>query len=316
VRHIKMLGLCLIAVLAVVAAVATSASALPEFGQCYAKTGGKYSEANCQKAAKGGTGTYEWRKATQIEGEKRHFVGTAGAGVLESKFVECKPSERRKAKCAEGETEETLKATVECESERNHGEISGAKTISHVAVVFRGCKALGSISCSNSGTAGEVIVNALKGTLGYINKSKKEVGVLLEPAVKKSEFAKFVCGPLGIVVGEGNSAEGCAYPMKACGGDGIIGVYSPVNVSTSSFTQTFASNEETAENIPDRLQGKPLTALESYLYNPEKPEGGSLWSKASESLTNTATLCAHEYENSENPAECAFGETETGEIKA
>ena len=39
-----MLGLCLVAVFAVAAVAATSASALPEWGKCDAKAGGKYTE--------------------------------------------------------------------------------------------------------------------------------------------------------------------------------------------------------------------------------------------------------------------------------
>ncbi len=47
-----MLGLCLVAVLAVGAYAVSSASALPEWGKCEAKVGGNYKDSNCTEKAK------------------------------------------------------------------------------------------------------------------------------------------------------------------------------------------------------------------------------------------------------------------------
>jgi hypothetical protein len=55
-RHVRMLGLCLVAVFAMAAVATTSASAL-EWGQCYhfGPIGGKYTDSNCTKKAKKNT---------------------------------------------------------------------------------------------------------------------------------------------------------------------------------------------------------------------------------------------------------------------
>ncbi len=69
VKHIKLTGLCLIAVFAVaaIAAATASAAASPEWGQCVPKVKGKYTNANCTTKGKG---EYEWVKGTSIPGKK------------------------------------------------------------------------------------------------------------------------------------------------------------------------------------------------------------------------------------------------------
>jgi hypothetical protein len=262
---------------------------LPEFGQCFEKAGsGKYTNSVCTTKSKTGTGNFEWRKASEVANKK--FTGEAHAGVLEGLYIECKPNFRRHP-CVAPEEEAVFlgqPVKIECGSESSHGEITGTKEVKNVSVTFKGCKALGSVACGNA-SEGEVQVNPLKGKLGSINKSAKprEVGLLLEPAKAKGPFAKFACGTLfGAVVGMGNETEGCAYPLKACGGDGVISPIVPVNAMTSEFTQTFALNEATAENVPNKFEGaSALKVLESYLFNLEKPEESTLWSKAGEAVT-------------------------------
>jgi hypothetical protein len=306
-RHLRMVGVCLVAVFAMTAIAATSASALPEFGQCYEKAGtGKYSNAVCTTKAKPlGTGNFEWRKGTEVV--KKHFVGGGGTGILEAKYIGCdyKTGEkgadteygRQGLPCPVGDEavvvfEKPLR--IECESEVNHGEFSGTKEVKNVTVVFHGCKLLGASACSNTSNEGEIQVNPLKGKLGFINKKAKpsaEVGLLLEPAVKKGEFAKFGClgGQIATVVGMGNATEGCAYPLPACGGDGLISTIGPVNTTTSKLTQTFTLNEATQENVPNKFEGTaPRKSLESYFDSPENPKSSTQWSKAGESITNVA----------------------------
>jgi hypothetical protein len=295
VRHLRMVGLCLVAVFAMAAVVATSASALPEFGQCFKKgPGSKYTDSNCTKKSTLKTpGEFEWRKATEVA--NKTFVGTGGAGVLETNIYACESQKVRAQNCPEGEKEVILlkEVKVECESETNHGEITGTKEVKNVAVTFRGCKLFGNSPCSNTETAGEIHVNQLKGKLGFINKNAnpREVGLLLEPAVKKGRFAQFACfgGQLTTVVGVGNEKEGCFYPQKACGGDGIIAPVTPVNTMTKELTQKYAINEETLENIPSKFEGTaPLKVLEDYVYNAEEPAFTSKWSPAGEAVTNVA----------------------------
>jgi hypothetical protein len=288
-----MLGLCLVAVCAVVAYAASSASAAtPEWGQCFEKAGGKYSDANCQVKSKVvkkvSNGTHEWRKGPEVKA--KHFEGGGTTGVLEGEYIECSSEQVRAPKCNEGETEQVFLGKplkVECESETNTGEASGKNGISHVAVTFKGCKLLGSIPCSNTEVSGEIHTNALKGSLGYINKAKKEVGVLLEPNEKHGRFAQFGCleGKITTVVGEGNAKEGCAYPLPKCGEDGILSPITPVNEMTNELTQVYTINEH-QENVPSHLEGKGVELLESYNFNAERPEFTTKWSKAGETITN------------------------------
>jgi hypothetical protein len=295
-----MLGLCLVAVFAVAAAAATSASALPEWGQCFKKgAGGKYTDANCtKKATLTKPGEFEWRKSTEVANKKFSGGSVGSGGVLSSNWTTCfggtydhqrVPSK----KCVEGGGEVaqiSAKVNVECESEVNHGEATGSKEVRNVIVKFLGCKALGTIPCANGSVEGEITTNVLKGSLGYISKPKKEVGVLLEPTVKKGEFAKFSCaGQLALVVGVGNEKEGAAYsPEKTGGYDGIISPITPVNASTKTFTQVYTINEQ-IENIPSHFEGKHIELLEDYQYQVENPQTSYAWDKAGETITNVNT---------------------------
>jgi hypothetical protein len=263
-RHLRMVGLCLVAVFAVAAVAATSASALPEWGQCYEKAGheGVYANSNCTVKAKvvnlKKTGAYEWRKNTAVA--KKHFVGgnapeTTG-GVLTSIFTDCNTGTKEGRKvCPPGEPEIEKGYVgpewVECEKEHDSGEAVGTKGVAHVSVKFSGCKLYGSVPCAN-GPEGEIQVNPLKGELGYIKKATatevkngvlQQVGILLTPEKAKGEFVKFNCGGvLGIVVGVGNEKEGAAYkPEKTGGYDGIISPITPVNTMTKTLTQVYTT---------------------------------------------------------------------------
>jgi hypothetical protein len=302
-----MLGLCLVAAFAVGAIAATSAFALPEWGKCEAKAGGKYSDSNCTKKAKTGTGTFEFKKGKELAPVKFTGGNVGSGGVLISTLEQCAPFKRiPRSKCEFGEEGiEKLEAAVECESERNTGETFGTNQIRNISVKFHGCKILGSVPCSNGPEQGEILVNALKGSLGYINKAEKKVGVLLEPAIKHGEFAKFTCageegaGGLAIVVGVGNEKEGAFYkPEKTGGYDGIISPITPVNTMTTKFTQVYTVNPATHENIPSKFEGKHVDLLESYVFSAEEPGVSALWAAAGEEITNENT------------------EAEEGEIKA
>jgi hypothetical protein len=294
VRHLRMLGLCLVAVLAVaVAAAGTASAATPEWGQCYEKTGGKYADSNCQTKAAKGAGKYEWRKATQIT--KKKFSGgseSTSRPLLVSAVEECVRTRGKTDPGCEGEeVKEGIHTEIECESETNTGEISGKDEVKNVDARFFGCKLIGTAPCSNTATSGEINVNVLKGKLGYINKNAtpKEVGVLLEPATKKGLFAQFECGNLvEVLVGAapGTTDETGHYATKG-GGDGIISSITPVNTMTSDFTQVFTSEHLVDENIPSKFEGSgPLKVLEDEVYSISEPEYASDWSAAAEILTN------------------------------
>ena len=294
-KHLKIMGLCLVAVFAIAAVAASSASALPEWGQCVAKAGGKYSDGNCVTKAKLGTGTFEFHKGPEVAQKKFEGHNVGSGGVLTAHFHGCSVESRRAPTCRVGEEETVAEPiTIECESETNHGEAAGTKEVKNVTVKFLGCKVFGSAPCSNGTNVGEILVNILKGSLGYINKATKEVGLLLEPAQKKGEFAKFTCaGILTTVVGVGNKTEGAAYAPETTGGfDGIISPITPVNTMSKEFTQVYTTNEA-AENVPSHFAGKHNELLESYLFNNESGES-TKWSPAGETITNVNTQSSGE----------------------
>jgi hypothetical protein len=301
VRHVRMLGLCLVAVCAIVAAAATSASALPEWGKCEAKAGGKYSDSNCTKKAKVVTGSFEFKKGSAVGNVA--FTGAGGAGVLNVRNRICKGNAKgteeisisegseRTRKCEEGGVQEFEELKVECTSENATGEQSGTKEVKNVNVSFHECAALGVIPCQSGAVEGEVQTHPLKGALGYISKAKKEVGVSLTPAKAKGHFADFECGKLLLNgVGVGNiKTEGCAYhETTKCGGDGIISPITPVNEMTSQFTQVYTTNEGD-ENLPTKFEGKPRESLEAFLAILKEQKNSTLWSKGGEVITNVNT---------------------------
>jgi hypothetical protein len=290
-----MVGLCLVAVFAIASVAATSASALPEFGKCQAKAGGKYTDSNCtKKGTLKNPGNFEWVKATSLP--NKSFSGAGGAGILTIADRTCSGKEEfseRTAECEAHGVEAGAAPQVECEKETAIGEVTGTKEVTNVVVKFQGCKILGSLPCSNTAVEGQIQVNVLKGKLGYINKAKKEVGISLTPKATKGEFAKFDCGGIfGTVVGPDPKVKGESapvYPGLKGGGNAIISPIEPVNTMTTKYTQTYTVNEA-AENIPNKFEGGPLQVLEAYIFLPEHPKVSSLWSKAGESITNVNTL--------------------------
>jgi hypothetical protein len=309
-----MLAACLIAAFAIGAVVASGASALPEWGKCEAKAGGKYSDSSCQTKAKKGTGTYEYLKATQVK-SKRISEGKSGnvpfsgssegsGGVLTTNLRGCETEsgqliQTTRAKCAEEggtefEVEEPIK--IECEGETNSGEAESKNRVTNIQVTFTGCALGAFLPCQSEGAAeGEVKTKTLKGFLGYISKTEKEVGLVLEPASKHGAFAEFECGGVNeTVVGVGDKKTGTYWEDKPGvekhgGYDQVISPITPVNTMTSTFTQVFSvSSEPPFNNIPHALQGKHISALEDW-QEAVIEEARTQWESAGEEITNVNT---------------------------
>jgi hypothetical protein len=239
-RHLRMVGLCLVAVFAIAAVAATSASALPEWGKCekVAPKTGAFTDANCTVKAKPlNSGEFKWLKGKEVEA-KRIAAGkkgpvpfsghsVSGGGVLTTEIRECwvenvtvqlrttrKHCKEEITKRPSGEERLfTQQFKVECANEVHSGEAVAPNLVKNVHVKFTGCALFGQTPCKSSGKAeGEIETLPLKGKLGYIKKAAHEVGVLLEPAKAKGAFAAFECGgAIGIVVGVGNEKEGAEY---------------------------------------------------------------------------------------------------------
>jgi hypothetical protein len=316
----RVLGPALAAGLIVAAGLATNASALPEWGRCETSPTheGKYTDGNCtqksKRIAEKFTGEFEFTKATAFAPEHRavHSSGNAEEGplTLHAIIAKCMPSEERLAKCREGETEERVPVTVECKVLfGDQGEFSSksAKEIDHFRENFGKCETLG-MPCGQFafGEEGRFTTNPLKGTLGYIKKTApKEVGIDWTPE-SGTEVVKFVCGAsMSVTVGGATEQDGPAYPPKGGGGGVIATVTGPFNEMTLNVHEVYTANEETAENMPSRFEGKPLQALEELVTETNTANKGSRWSPVGETLSGGLNLCG----------KCNFGEDKT-ELKA
>ena len=70
--------------------------------------------------------------------------------------------------------------TIECATDTASGEITGPKTVT-LQVDVRTCKIFGLIGSHSLGDPENTILIAATGTLCYLNKAKKEVGLVLTP---------------------------------------------------------------------------------------------------------------------------------------
>jgi len=156
-KRMRIMGLCLVAVFAVTAFAASSASALPEVGRCVEKVEikSKYTDKNCNVKAVKGNGKFEFKKG--LEAKAAGFKGTSGTSFLETESgtkIECSGSS------ATGKWDEDTGIIKESES---------------VFATFTGCTlGVAKKNCQNTGSpAGEIKTFELEGPLGYLSKAKK-----------------------------------------------------------------------------------------------------------------------------------------------
>ena len=122
------------------------------------------------------------------------------------------------------------------------GEITGAKSLAGVVVKFENC---------NDGAVCYAYLNwetePLGGTLGYINKANKTLGLLLAPA----------SGPVAK----------CSIEAEELRGS-IIGEIKPVNTRTTKFTLSFKANKD--EQVLKKFEGEEATHNLERVYVGEK----------------------------------------------
>lgn len=283
-RSVKVLSVCLLAVFVAAAMAATSASAAPEWGQCYAAPSARYIDANCTEKAKKHLsvylGNYEWRGDVPPMTKPFESTSIASPLILAATYT--------------GGVAGLVE--VQCASESDEGELSGAKEARVVVVRFKGCETTSSsftgiVKCENpGGNSGEVIFKTLKGKLGYIHKPTRQVGLLLTPessAPFPRPFAEFECGAYTIVVGRGVPTAACAYsPNPKCGDDGVISAITPVDVMSQQFTElSVPAVSDPFENFPSEFEGTGTRrSLESRIFETNLPSTSSGWAQAAEEL--------------------------------
>ncbi len=190
-KRIRIVGLCLVAVFALSAVVAASASAeLPEYKACAKaspKGSGKFNDKNCSIPSKGGVkeGGYEvaeWNKAKKLT-----FTGKNGESTLDSYIPE---------KEAEFWTGGTVVGKVVCKSGKSAGKITGPKT-GTVTVEFKTCSSEGKKCTSTGAKPGTIKTNLLNTVIGY--DASKEVVSLVEGGSEGTGLsASFNCEGLAI----------------------------------------------------------------------------------------------------------------------
>jgi hypothetical protein len=181
-RRARLLGVCLIAAVAVGAVAAAGAWAeAPEYGRCEkaekisGKYTGKYDNSKCipakteaeKKAVEKGEGKFEWHP-----------------GVVKAKQT---------SKGGKGILEEAGKYAVGCESEESAGEYSGTKDVKHLFVRFKKCEAPGLICTSPGHEKGELETVSLEGRVVWENEKEHKTALDLFPEGAE-KFIEFNCG--------------------------------------------------------------------------------------------------------------------------
>jgi hypothetical protein len=183
-KRVRIIGLCLLAALAVAAVTSATASAeLPEYAVCGKATKaegawkGHYTSSLCTEASKVETGgEYEIAKGF---GKKATFTAKGGESLVASSEVPEK---------------------MECKTTTATGEFTGSKGVKDVILTSTGCEEE-EAKCTTAGRlTGHIVSNPLKGEFGYIaGKGTKAptVGLLLEQE-STTYAAEFDCGELPI----------------------------------------------------------------------------------------------------------------------
>jgi hypothetical protein len=190
-KRIRIVGLCLVAMFALGAVAATSASAeLPEYKTCIKaspKESGKFNNKECTVASKGGKKEGDYELGEWNKGKKVTFTGKNGESTLDSYIPE---------KESEFWTGGTIAGKVVCKSGKSKGSITGPKT-STVTVEFKTCSSEGKKCTSKGAKTGTIDTNPLNTVLGFDEKS--EVVSLVEGGKEgTSPSAAFNCEGLAI----------------------------------------------------------------------------------------------------------------------
>jgi hypothetical protein len=174
-RPVKIVGLCVLAFgVSIVFVAGASATPDPTYHTCVkaepSNTGG-FNDKNCAEANGAGTGKYaiaDWTKA-----KKQTFKGKLGPTVFKSYWTEGVPWTGGK-----------LEATVECESGKSAGTITGPST-SNMSVTLK--------HCTSSGKPCLSVEGKLSTELGWITG-----GVGIRVKVREGNFPKFNCTGLEV----------------------------------------------------------------------------------------------------------------------
>lgn len=254
-----MLGLCVLAVLAVAAVMSSTASAFkPEWGKCEAVSGGKYSDAGCtEKASKSKgkyTGGYEW---TQLEGFDQSEEGEL---EMEGAF---------KFETAAGRS-------IECARLRHSSvaELIGPNRAGTPRWQFKECSSEEHECATQFEEEGEIDTilqreqeeegKGWRPKLGIVSGAQERtpvVGMVYTPTDKERLFSPIVCEAKIGTVWIGGAQHGP---------DAVISVIEPVNQMSGAYTETF-SESAPGHETPEHLEHGHKAGLEAFLENRWEP---------------------------------------------
>jgi hypothetical protein len=267
-KRIRIVGVCLVAIFALVAVVATGASAEepPEVGRCLKLAGGKFKDGGCKTPSKPGEEKFEWYPA---------YIG----GVLNET-----PSTPKLKYTFENKPETIIQletvggAVIKATGQSATGEWTGEKKNIAQNVVFKGVEFKG-FKCKSTNPAatneGEVKVKDLDGNIGIYKKgetkAKDKVANRLVPKDGSGIFTEFKCSIIPVVV-----RGAVLYPITA---NAMKCFPTPVGVK---FTGSKGKQK------PDRFVGGEKETLESSI------EGGPF--EASDQVLTLLQKCEEKLE--------------------
>jgi hypothetical protein len=250
----RILGLCLMAVFAMsVVASATASAAAPEFIRCAKVAAGEPSSwgAGCiTKKASGGYAKVSAGPGTCVKvapGEPSSWSNatctTAKTGTGE--YIKVAAAGKLHFTGKEGVSHLYASGfTITCKEDTSKGEITGAKTVAKIGVVFTECEAENTstkVKCKthSPGKTETIETESLKGTLGTVAEAEApntEVGERLEPEGTKGFWTEEV---------------ECLTTKTFMLAGAVIGEVKPINVmqTTGELIYARATGEPTKQKI-------------------------------------------------------------------
>src|SRR5436190_18403361 len=268
-KRIRIVGVCLAAIFALVAVVVTGASAEepPEVGRCLKLAGGKFKDGGCKVNAVPGEEKFEWYPA--------YIGGVLNEAPSKPKLkytFESKPETIIQLETVGGSV---IKATAASAT----GEWTGEKKNIAQNVAFKGVEFKG-FKCKSTNPAatneGEVKVKDLDGNIGIYKKgetkAKDKVANRLVPKDGSGIFTEFKCAVIPVVV-----RGAVLYPITA----------NAMKCAPSS-PQTVKFTGSKGKQKPDRFVGGEKETLESSI------EGGPF--EASDQVLTLLQKCEEKQE--------------------
>jgi hypothetical protein len=184
VGRLRMLGMALLAMFALVGVVASGASAAPEWKGCVKtepKNTGSYTDKLCTSPSPAGEGSYELAPSV---GKGKGFKGKGGPTTLHTRTHGC-----TEGGCFSGGNELELK----CTGVKYAGKVGLPNLIKEVVLEFKGCELYKDSPCQSGAKKGVIVTNSLAGEMIDIE-GGSGVGSLLEAeAGPTSPLATFTC---------------------------------------------------------------------------------------------------------------------------